>query len=132
MCFHPINNVFITIFDYSQNQARLRVSLENLQVKTKQRVETVTISDFLAFCGGILGLFMGFSALSVIEIIYYPLLRLYWMYQRLKTEKEEKKPDESANTAKEKPSEINNGGKSVSNIKHQEEICSKVINDICE
>ncbi|XP_059060865.1 pickpocket protein 28-like [Achroia grisella] len=33
--------------------------------------------DFLANCGGIMGLFMGFSFLSVIEIIYYFTLRLF-------------------------------------------------------
>ncbi|KAM3963282.1 pickpocket protein 28-like isoform 2-T2 [Aphomia sociella] len=33
--------------------------------------------DFLASCGGIMGLFMGFSFLSVVEIIYYFTLRLF-------------------------------------------------------
>lgn len=73
----------------SQRRARLRVSLQNSQVKTVQRIETVTIIDFLATSGGILGLFMGFSVLSIIEFIYYPTLRLFRMIWRMKTDKDE-------------------------------------------
>lgn len=36
----------------------------------------LTTLDFVSYCGGSLGLFLGFSALSAIEIIYYFTLRL--------------------------------------------------------
>lgn len=84
--------------NFSQQQAKLRISLQNSQVKTMKRMETVTISEFLAICGGILGLFMGFSALSVIELVYYPTLRLFWMIQRMKTENDKAESNERANT----------------------------------
>ncbi|XP_055303176.1 pickpocket protein 28-like [Sitodiplosis mosellana] len=40
------------------------------------RTESYTMSDFIASCGGLFGLFMGISLLSVIELIYYFTLRL--------------------------------------------------------
>lgn len=55
--------------------------------------KTVTIIDFLAMSVGILGLFIGFSALirhlSVIEIFYYPFLRLFCVIRRMNTENDE-------------------------------------------
>lgn len=32
--------------------------------------------DFIANCGGLLGLFVGFSFLSFVELIYYLIVRL--------------------------------------------------------
>jgi hypothetical protein len=32
--------------------------------------------DFIGYCGGSLGLFLGFSALSAVEIVYYFTLRI--------------------------------------------------------
>jgi hypothetical protein len=32
--------------------------------------------DFVSYCGGSLGLFLGFSAISAVEIVYYFTLRL--------------------------------------------------------
>ena len=43
---------------------------------TSIRSELYGQTEFLANCGGLLGLFMGFSALSLIEIIYYLTIRL--------------------------------------------------------
>lgn len=41
-----------------------------------KRTEFFTQTDLLASCGGLLGLFMGISILSLFEIIYYLTLRL--------------------------------------------------------
>lgn len=41
-----------------------------------KRAEYYTKIDFLANCGGLLGLFVGASVLSIIETIYYFTLRL--------------------------------------------------------
>lgn len=38
--------------------------------------------DFLAICGGLLGLCLGISLLSIIELVYYSTLRLYWTIRR--------------------------------------------------
>jgi hypothetical protein len=38
--------------------------------------QQLTTLDFVSYCGGSLGLFLGFSTLSAIEIVYYFTLRL--------------------------------------------------------
>lgn len=53
--------------------------------------------QFIANCGGLLGLFMGFSIVSIIEIVYYILL--------FKSKKDDKKvnfkdPDKSSSVDK--------------------------------
>uniref|UniRef100_A0A6E8W5Z6 Uncharacterized protein n=1 Tax=Anopheles coluzzii TaxID=1518534 RepID=A0A6E8W5Z6_ANOCL len=40
-----------------------------------KRSELFGISDFLANCGGVLGLFMGVSILSIVELVYYCTLK---------------------------------------------------------
>lgn len=35
------------------------------------------MTDFVAACGGLLGLFMGISLLSIVELVYYFSLRLF-------------------------------------------------------
>ena len=42
-----------------------------------KRREKYTFFDFFAICGGAFGLFMGISALSIIELIYYTTLRWF-------------------------------------------------------
>ena len=41
-----------------------------------KRDENMTVSDYLAQLGGFLGLFLGFSFISAIEIIYWFTIRL--------------------------------------------------------
>lgn len=50
------------------------------------RTEMYTTTNFFANCGGLLGLFLGISMLSIIEFIYYSTLRLYWSLKRWKRE----------------------------------------------
>ncbi|XP_055307989.1 pickpocket protein 28-like, partial [Sitodiplosis mosellana] len=50
----------------------------------EKRTELYTNSDFLSVCGGLLGLFMGISALSIIELIYFATLRSFWLIRRSK------------------------------------------------
>lgn len=38
--------------------------------------QQLTTLDFVSYCGGSLGLFLGFSALSAVEIIYYLTLKI--------------------------------------------------------
>jgi hypothetical protein len=38
--------------------------------------QQLTLVDFISYCGGSLGLFLGFSALSLFEIVYYFTLRI--------------------------------------------------------
>lgn len=52
---------------------------------TLRREEQYTITDFLAVCGGLLGLCLGISVLSIIECLYFFTLRMYWSLCRCKS-----------------------------------------------
>ncbi|ALC49619.1 rpk [Drosophila busckii] len=55
--------------------SRLSIYFKQSQFITSKRSEIYGITDFLANCGGIFGLFMGFSILSLVEILYHFTLR---------------------------------------------------------
>ncbi|XP_044260982.1 pickpocket protein 28-like isoform X2 [Tribolium madens] len=46
-----------------------------------QRNELYGVSDFIANVGGLFGLFIGFSLISTIEIIYFLTLRIYYNFK---------------------------------------------------
>ena len=54
----------------------LFVSFKEHHFISINRTESSTFADFVASVGGLLGLFMGISMLSVIELIYFFTLRL--------------------------------------------------------
>uniref|UniRef100_A0A1Y1NB01 Pickpocket protein 28 n=1 Tax=Photinus pyralis TaxID=7054 RepID=A0A1Y1NB01_PHOPY len=56
--------------------SRLIVYYKNLQFMTSERNELYGLSDFLANCGGFLGLFCGLSFTSIMEVLYYLTLRI--------------------------------------------------------
>ncbi|CAK1555788.1 unnamed protein product [Leptosia nina] len=67
--------------------SRVFVFFKEAQFITSRRSELYGQTDFLANCGGLLGLFMGFSILSFAEILYFLTLRLYcviWQKKRSK------------------------------------------------
>ncbi|CAD7087308.1 unnamed protein product [Hermetia illucens] len=55
--------------------------VNSFRAKTKEELSTFT--DFLANSGGILGLFMGFSILAVIEFLYFVFLAPYCALKKL-------------------------------------------------
>ncbi|XP_059219962.1 pickpocket protein 28-like isoform X2 [Stomoxys calcitrans] len=57
--------------------SRLSIYFKENQFITSKRSELYGVTDFLANCGGIFGLFMGFSILSVVELLYHVSLRLW-------------------------------------------------------
>lgn len=59
-----------------KRHARIFISFKDEQFFASRRSEIYDITDFIAECGGILGLFMGISILSVIEMLYFSTLRL--------------------------------------------------------
>lgn len=56
--------------------ARFSIYFKEAQFITSKRSELYGPTDFLANCGGLLGLFMGVSLLSLVEIVYYLTVRL--------------------------------------------------------
>ncbi|XP_055304288.1 pickpocket protein 28-like, partial [Sitodiplosis mosellana] len=73
-----IRSSVCTFPGFHASRTRLAIFFEDEYIQTKTAVETYTMGDFLSICGGLLGLFLGVSALSVIELIYYVTLRLFW------------------------------------------------------
>jgi hypothetical protein len=56
--------------------ARLSLFFKEDQFITSKRSELYGRTDFLANCGGLLGLFMGVSLISILEIFYFCTIRL--------------------------------------------------------
>ncbi|XP_034256170.1 pickpocket protein 28-like isoform X2 [Thrips palmi] len=59
------------------SRSQLNVYFDTLQFVTSQRRELYGHTDFLANTGGLLGLFTGFSVISLVELFYYVSLRLW-------------------------------------------------------
>lgn len=75
-----VRRVLPTIFNFNSDSrmhfTRLNLFFKQQQFINSERNELFGQTDFLANCGGILGLFTGFSFLSIVEIIYFLSLRL--------------------------------------------------------
>lgn len=56
--------------------SRVLITFKDEQFFSSRRAEVYSLVDFIANCGGILGLFMGISILSIVEIVYFSTLRL--------------------------------------------------------
>ncbi|CAH2042277.1 unnamed protein product, partial [Iphiclides podalirius] len=55
----------------------LTIKLAKEKFTSMRRSELYSTVEFLAHCGGIMGLFIGFSILSLMEIVFYFTLRLW-------------------------------------------------------
>ncbi|XP_064539836.1 pickpocket protein 28 [Drosophila montana] len=56
--------------------SRVSIFFKEAQFLTSRRSELYGTTDFLANCGGLLGLFMGVSTLSIVELVYFCTVRL--------------------------------------------------------
>lgn len=65
------------IVNFRVQFARLYIYFKEAQFITSKRSELYGTTDFLANCGGLLGLFMGVSLLSLVEIFYYLVIRFF-------------------------------------------------------
>lgn len=69
-------NYYCIICIYSSLLSTLTVGFEENEFDTMRRFELSGPLDFLAACGGFLGLFMGISMLSIVELLYFVSLRM--------------------------------------------------------
>lgn len=60
---------------FSNNFAKLAIYFKQAQYMTMKRSELFGWTDFIANCGGVLGLCMGVSLLSLAELLYYCAVR---------------------------------------------------------
>lgn len=71
--------LYVTTKERSTNdflKSRVLITFRDEQFFASRRAEMYSEIDFIASCGGILGLFMGFSILSIVEIVYFSTLRI--------------------------------------------------------
>lgn len=77
---------FYVFWCFSSKLTNVRFFFTDHQVTTLKRSETLAMPAFISSCGGLLGLFLGISVLSVIELIYYATLRLFWSVRKQKSQ----------------------------------------------
>lgn len=70
----------------SSRPSRLAIYFRSTDVVVMKSAEKYNFTNFLSNCGGLLGLFLGVSLLSMIEFIYFFTLRLYWTIRRSTSE----------------------------------------------
>ncbi|XP_061710717.1 pickpocket protein 28-like [Cydia pomonella] len=78
----------------NRRYSRLEIYFKEPRFVSMRRSELFGLTDFLANCGGLLGLFLGFSFLSLVEIFYFCTLRL-WCTLKNDMKNEKKKLKES-------------------------------------
>lgn len=66
----------------SWQTSAVHLFFNDVDVESLERLAANTPTKFLSTCGGLLGLCLGFSVLSLIEFIYYATLRLYWTLRK--------------------------------------------------
>lgn len=76
--YHSIqtNRNSLLYLNYSYHYSTLKIFFKEPQFIAVHRSELFGRTDFLASCGGLLGLFMGVSFLSIIEILYFTSIRI--------------------------------------------------------
>ncbi|XP_031357399.1 pickpocket protein 28-like isoform X1 [Photinus pyralis] len=62
--------------------SKVQIFFRDLQFITSERNELYGLMDFLSSCGGLFGLFMGFSFISLVEIAYFVSVRLWCNYKK--------------------------------------------------
>lgn len=85
---------------HSVQLSKISIHYKDKKVITLKRSEFYGEAAFLANCGGLLGLFMGFSILSLVEIFYFSTIRMFCnflMRKRIENESELIKVRESEN-----------------------------------
>jgi Amiloride-sensitive sodium channel len=64
--------------------SKITIYFSENQFLTSERKEIYSKTDFLADCGGILGLCLGFSVMSLLEIFFFCTIRLWCSLMRSK------------------------------------------------
>lgn len=77
-------------FLYSSEIARINIFFKSSGFVGHKRSELYTNTDFLANFGGLIGMFMGASLLSLIEIFYFCMLRLILILRKIPNAPEKK------------------------------------------
>lgn len=79
---HAIFPAVLTNFTFSATYSRLIVSFNDEHFIPTTRMASSNYIDFLAGAGGLFGLFMGASLLSIVELLYYFTVRIFFTYHK--------------------------------------------------
>lgn len=81
--FHNANVsvIMIHINCFSVTFSTLIVTFNDETFIPMTRTELHTLDDFIATFGGLFSLFIGASILSIVELIYYSTIRIYFAYR---------------------------------------------------
>lgn len=69
---------------FSDELAQVVIFFRDSQFITSKRSELYGPTDFLANCGGLLGLFMGVSILSLVEVAYFFTVRVWYRMKKFR------------------------------------------------
>lgn len=72
-----------TFFPSSISYTQISVHYNKEKFPTFERTDSYTITELLGTFGGLLGLFMGVSLLSFVEILYFCTLRPFCVWRRM-------------------------------------------------
>jgi Amiloride-sensitive sodium channel len=75
----------LPIFYFRYHYSEVNIFFSKNQFWTKQRRELHGNVDFLATCGGLQGLCLGMSVLSLLEIVYFCFIRFWFDRRKLKS-----------------------------------------------
>ncbi|KAJ8727774.1 hypothetical protein PYW07_001893 [Mythimna separata] len=92
--YNAVNN-FSYDFYKGVNFSKLEMYFKQPRFMSWRRSELFGLIDFLANCGGLLGLFLGFSFLSLVEVFYFLSLRLCCTLKKDLEEEKAQKVSES-------------------------------------
>jgi hypothetical protein len=70
-------------FNFSDSVNAIYVVFKETKFMTLLRSERYGFIDFISNCGGLMGLFMGMSIVSIVEIFYYTAVFLYHLIFKL-------------------------------------------------
>jgi Amiloride-sensitive sodium channel len=76
-------------FNFRYHYSEVNIFFSKNQFLTKQRRELHGNIDFLANCGGLLGLCLGMSVLSLLEIVYFCFIRIWFDRRKIKSRQTE-------------------------------------------
>lgn len=68
----------MSFFDFRRDIAVVQIFYAEKHFRRQYRDELIGFTEFLSNIGGLLGLFMGFSFVSIVEIVYFFSLRPFF------------------------------------------------------
>jgi hypothetical protein len=79
---------------FTSHETKIEILFKNPNFLPSILQQQLSTLDFVSYCGGSLGLFLGFSVVSAVEIVYYLSIRLLFLRNQKKKVDSEFRPQE--------------------------------------